>query len=796
MSDKIVINGKSVAVDDQKLDASESGYVLIRTTGEPLNRVQKLELASLGVKLQEFVGQNGQQLYLCGFENDSLERVRKLSYIDYANVYSQDFVIPDVLQSAPMSMLTSAHEGQGASEQVEVDVLLHHDISTVTPELLEKIAEIAQVDPSATTVPEDQASPIMVRIKAGAAALEQLAELDEVRVVHPVLERALFNNVARRVLGFEEIQQRVAANYNYPRPDDGTSLRDMVGDKIADALENARVKGSSLPAKAKEPMLYDGSGQTICVCDTGFDMGSTTDVHDAFLERVKGLYSWGRPGNNETNDPDGHGTHVCGSVLGSGQHSSEGTVHGAAPAATLLVQSMFVRFNYATSSILGGYPQDLGQLFQQAYDAGARVHSNSWGTPMLPSTRIQRPYDTAAASIDKFVWDHQNMTIVFAAGNEGQDADLNGTVNERSLGAEASAKNCITIGACESYRPDLTVAKSNAPYSYGTFWPDRYAKNPLRDDHLADNPEGVAAFSSRGPTAENRLKPDLVACGTAILSAKSRCKKYLTSVDKTGISGDARYMYLSGTSMATPLVSGCCAVVRQALYNAGYEDVQEVINPLDKAVTELFSEQLGPYVPTIKNNPTASLIKALLINGAVPIRGQYMPEYLPKELPEGLPNPHSGFGRVNIAATLANIKQTDYSGWTCDTIDEEKGKAFYTLVSVPLPQDVAEGDHNKPKAWGSKTLKVTMAYADLPGAALANDLNLVVINVFQNKERHGNQGPGKEFAKASKEGFDRDNNIEQIVWPDLQGGDQVCIVVKPYRLMSEKVPFALVWKFT
>ncbi|OAG16712.1 subtilisin-like protease [Alternaria alternata] len=728
MSDKIIINGKSVAVDDQKLDASESGYILIRTTGEPLNRAQKLELATLGVKLQEFVGQNGQQLYLCGFENDSLERVRKLSYIDYANVYSQDFVIPDVLQSAPMSMLTSAHAGQGASEQVEVDVLLHHDISTVTPELLEKIAEIAQVDPSATTVSEDQASPIMVRIKAGAAALEQLAELDEVRVVHPVLERALFNNVARRVLGFEEIQER-------------------------------------------EPMLYDGSGQTICVCDTGFDMGSTTDVHDAFLERVKGLYSWGRPGNNETNDPDGHGTHVCGSVLGSGQHSSEGTVHGAAPAATLLVQSMFVRFNYATSSILGGYPQDLGQLFQQAYDAGARVHSNSWGTPMLPSTRIQRPYDTAAASIDKFVWDHQSMTIVFAAGNEGQDTDLNGTVNERSLGAEASAKNCITIGACESYRPDLTVAKSNAPYSYGTFWPDRYAKNPLRDDHLADNPEGVAAFSSRGPTAENRLKPDLIACGTAILSAKSRCKKYLTSVDKTGISGDARYMYLSGTSMATPLVSGCCAVVRQALYNAGYEDVQE-------------------------NNPTASLIKALLINGAVPIRGQYMPEYLPKELPEGLPNPHSGFGRVNIAATLANIKQTDYSGWTCDTIDEEKGKAFLTLVSVPLPQDVAEGDHHKPEAWGFKTLKVTMAYADLPGAALANDLNLVVVSVLQNKERHGNQGPGKEFAKASKEGFDRDNNVEQVVWPDLQGGDQICILVKPYRLMSEKVPFALVWKFT
>ncbi|USP74613.1 hypothetical protein yc1106_01887 [Curvularia clavata] len=796
MSDHIVINGKSVAVDDQKPDASESGYILIRTTGEPLNRAKKLELATLGVKIQEFVGQNGQQVYLCGFQNDSLERVRKLSYVDYANVYLEDFVVPDVLQFAPMNMLASVDAGQEAPEQVEVDVLLHHDIDTVPPELLEKIAAIAQVDPSATTVSEDTASSSMVRIKVDAAALEQLAELDEVRVVHPVLERVLFNNVARRVLGFEDIQDRVAANYNYPRPTGGPSVRDMFGDEVADAIEERDAEQLKLAEKDKETMRCDGSGQTICVCDTGFDMGSTTDVHDAFHDRVKGLYAWGRLGNNGTNDPDGHGTHVCGSVLGSGQHVTEGTVHGAAPAATLLVQSMFVRFNYATQSVLGGYPPDLGQLFQQAYDAGARVHSNSWGTPMLPSTRVQRPYDTAAASIDKFVWDHQDMTIVFAAGNEGQDADLNGTVNERSLGAEASAKNCITVGACESYRPDLTVAKTNAPYSYGTFWPDRYAKNPLKDDHLADNPEGVAAFSSRGPTAENRLKPDLVACGTAILSAKSRCKKYQTSVDKTGVSGDTRYMYLSGTSMATPLVSGCCAVVRQALYDAGYADVQEEINLQQNAVMEADSEKRSQHVLETRHNPTASLIKALLINGAVPIRGQYMPEYLPKELPEGLPNPHSGFGRVNIAATLANIKQTDYSGWTCNTVHEEEEKAFFMLLSVPLPQNIAEGDYHKPEARGVKTLKVTMAYTDLPGAALANDLNLVVVNVGQSKERHGNQGPDKEFAKGSKEGFDRNNNVEQVVWPDLQGGDMICILVKPYRLMSERVPFALVWKFT
>ncbi|KAG4277081.1 hypothetical protein FPRO04_14185 [Fusarium proliferatum] len=693
MPEDIVINGKAVAAHHQHDDASGSKHILIRTRGEPLNKVQKDELKALGVEVHEFVGNEHQQLYLCGIHEDSLEGIRALTYVDYADVYARDFVVPDVLQavkSRPKSM-------------VEVDILMHHDIDKISHDLVTKISQAADVSESEISVASG-----IARVKVAPKALEEIAGLDEVRVIHPVNERTLFTNVARRILRSHE-----------------ATINDTI---------------------------YNGQGQTICVADTGFDTGSSTDVHDAFYgsDRVRELYPWGRPGI--TDDPDGHGTHVCGSVLGRGQHNSEGLIEGTAPAASLIVQSMFVRFDQLGRSILGGYPQDLGRLFDQGYQAGARIHTNSWGTP-LPRSNVQRPYDTGAEGIDRYVWDHQDMIILFAAGNDGQDSDLDGKVNDRSLGAEASAKNCITVGASENLRPTLRSGRNGAPYTYGAFWPDDFPRNPLRDDHQANNPHGLAAFSSRGPSAENRLKPDVVAPGTAVLSARARRMRFSGGVDQTDVSGDGRYWYLSGTSMATPLVAGCCAAVRECLLANGYRDTANGTT-----------------------NPTASLIKALIINGAVPITGQYMPEELEK-----VPNPHSGFGRVNVADSIAMVDPNDTSsGYGIGVINEETEESFVT--QIPVPPSVRNG----------RTLKVTMTYADVPGAALSNDLNLVV--QAGNRERHGNQGQ-QEFDNTETGPFDRRNNVEQVIWPQIPG-DNVKIIIQPYRLVSSHVPFAYAWKFT
>ena len=488
MSAPIVINGRSVAVGHD-LDASNTNYIILRTTGLPLTKPQKTQLQQLQVIVEEFVGDEKDQVYLCGYQANSLEEISKLEFVAYVAVYAPKFAVPKTMQA----------DARGAT--VDVDVLLQHDVGELSDELVQKIADAAEVDVADVMVQEGG-----VRIKIDSDKLDSIAALDEVRVLHTSNEEALFNNVARTILHFDDEVVKV-------------------GEKV-----------------------LKGTGQVVCVADTGLDKGSETDVHEAFKGRVKTLYPWGRAERNLSDDLDGHGTHVCGSVLGKGEHKSQGLIEGTAPAAELIVQSLFSGFNAVNQPTLGGIPKiTLAPLFNQAYEAGARIHSNSWGTP-LPMTKIQRPYDGKAESVDQFVWDHQDMTILFAAGNDGQDINsagkFDGAVNTRSLGAEASAKNCITVGATESLRPDLVSGDQNRPYTYGGFWATRFAMNPLRDDHMANNPEGLAAFSSRGPTAEDRLKPDIVAPGTAILSTRSQKKKYVGTVNQGGESGDTKYMYV------------------------------------------------------------------------------------------------------------------------------------------------------------------------------------------------------------------------------------------------------------
>ena len=93
-------------------------------------------------------------------------------------------------------------------------------------------------------------------------------------------------------------------------------------------------------------------------------------------------------------------------------------------------------------------PLDLANhLFQKPYDNGARIHLNSWGCK-APRTgdKYDRPgqcnqYTTKARDIDKFVYDHPDFLVVFAAGEIGrQDA-------EGSIAEPGTCKNCLTVGS-------------------------------------------------------------------------------------------------------------------------------------------------------------------------------------------------------------------------------------------------------------------------------------------------------------------------------------------------------------
>ena len=71
------------------------------------------------------------------------------------------------------------------------------------------------------------------------------------------------------------------------------------------------------------------------------------------------------------------------------------------------------------------------------------------------------------------------MLICFAAGNEGVDRDANGQIDPTSVTPPGTAKNCLTVGACENNRPDKTLT-----YSQG--WPPDFPANPIASEARAE----------------------------------------------------------------------------------------------------------------------------------------------------------------------------------------------------------------------------------------------------------------------------------------------------------------------
>ncbi len=456
---------------------------------------------------------------------------------------------------------------------------------------------------------------------------------------------------------------------------------------------------------------YTGAGQVINVTDTGLDTGNALTVHQDFRGRVANIASWpveylnygggcyiaNSGADDGAADWDGHGTHVSGSVMGNGAESG-GAIRGPAYQATVNFQAIeqWTVFSSACSGYTGywltGIPQNVTPLLQQAYNWGARVQNESWGGGPAGV------YDLQASHFDSFIASHQDFAVFVAAGNAGIDKDKNGYVDTVSINSPGAAKNVITVGASENERIEFTSTYSND---------SRFPAAPTGTDRYANSRQHMAAFSSRGPMNDQRIKPDLVAPGTFILSTKSS-----QTYDFGWYPYNDDYTYMGGTSMASPLAAGAGTLVRQ--YYATREGWA---------------------------NPSAALVKATLINTAVDITGY---GNTAQEAGQPIPNVHEGWGLINVgAATTPGRKFVDHA------------TGLGTGATHTYQYTIAAG----------KPFKVSLVWSDAPGMsssgfALVNNLNLKVTAPDGTTTYLGNKFSGGWSTTGGT--ADSINNVENV----------------------------------
>ncbi len=298
-----------------------------------------------------------------------------------------------------------------------------------------------------------------------------------------------------------------------------------------------------------------GEGQTVAVLDTGIDVdmcyfrdatlglppinacnGGTT-VNTSQRKVVAVDFLWANECNGGISgsewDNQNHGTHVAGTVAGDNFANLliHDTADGMAPGAKLVIQDGgFQTDNCGDLPGIGCPVVDLNPIFQQSYDQGARLHSNSWGDN--ENAAVQNNYSAGSQDVDEFMWNHKDFLVFFAAGNSGP-----GTA---TVSSPSTAKSGVSVGST------LRGASANS----------------------------MSGFSSCGPTDDGRLKPEVTVPGSSIISAGN---------DFSITTNNCGTRTISGTSMATPGAAGLTALIRQyyvdGWYPSGAENTADGFTP-------------------------------------------------------------------------------------------------------------------------------------------------------------------------------------------------------------------------
>jgi subtilisin family serine protease len=446
-----------------------------------------------------------------------------------------------------------------------------------------------------------------------------------------------------------------------------------------------------------EEVGVDGEGVTVSIVDTGVD-----DGHPDLTGRMVAREEFSRLPTGEPWDTGGHGTHVAGIAVGAGAELPQfGTARdedgyayglGIAPAAGYLDQAA-IATTYASWPPAGG--------FAAITSSAARLGAVAWNASWTDGGGAGAGYVNNARTMDMLVRDAdpeteglQPFSLVFSAGNSGASG----------LTSPKEAKNIIA------------VASSMSPYA-----------GPI---------DRISSFSSRGPAHDGRVAPTIAAPGETVAAARSRLPAQSCNAADTASlrplppDGYGHYAFCSGTSMASPQITGAVALIHQ-WWRQRHDGA----------------------------DPSPAMVKGLLVNSATPLRD--------------IPNADEGWGRAN----LRNL----FDPSTARVLVDED--VLFTAPGEEHTFDVEVLDPSRP-------LRVTLVWTDAPGeagaeVALVNDLDLEVVAA------DGTTYTGNTFDRSfSVPGGlpDRINNVENVYLQQADGSYRV--TVRAHNLPGDGVPGA------